>query len=549
MKVHKKESSLKNLIIGLFVLVVTVCAFSIEMYADDITSVDETKPDIEVSYSTHVQKNGWMDYVTNGASGGTAGEAKRLESIKIKLNNSTYEGGISYRTHVQKYGWMDWVSDDAVSGTTGEAKRVEAIQIKLTGEVAEYYDVYYRVHVQNYGWLGWAGNGQSAGSCGASKRVEAIQICLVEKGGEAPGATSNRFVNKSNLVKYSTHVQVLGWRPYSYDGEANGSWGINKRLEGITISLNTNEYTGDIQYRTHVQTYGWMDWISNGALSGTTGEAKRLEAIEIKLTGEIAEHYNIYYRVHCQTYGWMNWVKNGEKAGTEGERKRLEAIQIIMCQKGVTPTFPAAPTNKMIDPRKPMIAITYDDGPGPYTDHVLDVLERYDAKATFFIVGNRVSSYPKQLKRAYNLGCQIGSHTWSHPMLAGLSAGAISEQMQATDAAVRAVIGENTTIMRPPGGSINDTVKATVGKPLITWSLDPQDWKYRNSSYVTNYVLNNVRDGDIILLHDIHYSTAVATETLIPELMKRGYQLLTVDELAYYKGYNMSAGTVYNSMR
>jgi len=518
----------------------------------DKVSTDETvegSKEIGISYSTHVQSYGWMDYVSDGATSGTEGKGKRVESLKIKLDNSPYSGSVTYRTHVQAHGWMNWVSDSAVSGTEGQAKRVEAVQIKLTGEIANYYDVYYRVHAQSFGWLGWAKNGESAGSCGASKRVEAIQICLVEKGGVAPGITDNEFVNRASLVKYRTHVQVLGWRDYSRDGNANGSWGINKRLEGINISLNTKEYSGDIQYRTHVQSYGWMNWVSGGALSGTTGQSKRLEAIEIKLTGEIAEHYDIYYRVHCQKYGWMNWVSNGAKAGTTGESKRLEAIQIIMCQKGTTPKFPAAPTNKMIDPTKPMIAITYDDGPGIYTDRVLDVLEKYDAKATFFVIGCQVNSFPNQVRRAYNMGCQIGNHTWSHPMLAGQSVGSIQNQIQSTDAVVKSIIGVNPTVMRPPGGSMNQTVCNTVGKPLIMWSVDPRDWANRSASYVTNHVLNYVQDGDIVLLHDIHYSTAVATETLIPSLINRGYQLVTIDELAQYKGYKMTAGTVYNNLR
>lgn len=558
MKVYKRKSSLAEIIFSIFLTLLLITSFSTSILADEnlsdvgtdgILSNDEKLEDIEVSYSAHVQKIGWMDYVSDGAEGGTIGKAKRLESIKIKINNSPYEGGIMYRTHVQKNGWMSWVSDDIISGTTGEAKRLEAIQIKLTGELAEHYDVYYRVHIQKNGWLGWACNGQSAGSSGASKRLEAIQICLVEKGGAAPGNTSNTFVNNSSLIRYKTHVQVLGWRNFSYDGSANGSWGISKRLEGIGIFLNTSEYSGHIEYRTHVEKYGWMNWVSDGALSGTTGEAKRLEAIEIKLSGDISNYYDVYYRVHCQSYGWMSWVKNGQKAGTEGQKKRLEAIQILMCPKGCTPSFPPAPTNKMIDPRKPMIALTFDDGPSIYTGIVLNALERNGAKATFFVLGSRVNSYPEQLKRAYKIGCQIGNHTWGHPMLAGLSAGEIAYQMQSTDAAVKSYIGVGTTIMRPPGGSMNATVKANVGKPLITWSLDPRDWANRNSDYVLNYVLNNVRDGDIILLHDIHYTTAVASESLIPELIKRGYQLLTIGELAQYRGYNLTAGNVYNSMR
>jgi len=145
-----------------------------------------------VSYKTHVQDIGWMDYVSNGDTSGTSGQSKRMEAIQIKLQNMA--GGIEYRTHVQDYGWMNWVSNDALSGTSGESKRLEAIEIRLTGEAADKYDVYYRVHAQNFGWLDWAVNGGSAGTAGYSYRLEAIEIVLVPKGYPAPGPTDTAFM-------------------------------------------------------------------------------------------------------------------------------------------------------------------------------------------------------------------------------------------------------------------------------------------------------------------------------------------------------------------
>ena len=107
----------------------------------------------------------------------------------------------------------------------------------------------------------------------------------------------------------------------------------SKRLEGIEIALTGNEYSGHIIYSTHVQSYGWMDEVKNGMMSGTSRQSKRLEAITIRLSGEIANHYDIYYRVHAQDYGWLGWAKNGECAGTSGQSKRLEAIQIVLMKK------------------------------------------------------------------------------------------------------------------------------------------------------------------------------------------------------------------------
>ncbi len=328
---------------------VTVDPDATEQTAEDVTEDQETTDPAQeavadedslakssggttVSYRTHVQTYGWQDYVSNGNVSGTEGQAKRLEGINIKLENQEYEGGITYRTHVQTYGWQDYVSNDAMAGTEGEAKRLEAIQIELTGEMADHYDVYYRVHSQTYGWLGWAKNGEKAGSSNYAKRLEGIQIVLVEKGGEAPGSTEGAYVHP--WVGYNTHVQTYGWQGFKFDGDTAGTSGQAKRLEGIQLKLVDQPYEGSIQYKTHVQTYGWQDWTSDGATAGTTGEAKRLEAIQIQLTGEMADHFDVYYRVHSQTYGWLGWAKNGESAGTEGFGKRLEAIEVVLVEKG-----------------------------------------------------------------------------------------------------------------------------------------------------------------------------------------------------------------------
>ena len=212
---------------------------------------------------------------------GTRGQAKRVESMTINLQNeSGYTGTIQYRVHRQTYGWTEWLNAGQPAGTTGEAKRLEAIQMRLTGELASHYDIRYQVHIQTYGDnQGWVYNGALAGTTGEAKRLEEVKIQIIPK--------------------------------------------------------NTVETAASINYRVHRQTYGWETrWAKDGSVSGTTGQAKRLEAIRIRLTGELAQHYDIYYRVHAQTFGWMGWAKNGESAGTAGYGKRLEAIQIMLVKKG-----------------------------------------------------------------------------------------------------------------------------------------------------------------------------------------------------------------------
>ena len=186
-------------------------------------------------------------------------------------------------------------------------------------------DIYYAVHCQTYGWgLGVAKNGEVTGTQGQAKRLESIKIWVKSE--------------LSGSVEYETHVQTYGWSiGTKKDSEECGTTGEAKRLEAIKIRLTGQlAEVYDVVYRVHRQTYGWTDWVKNGNECGTTGQAKRLEAIKIKLTGEMAEKFDVYYRVHSQTYGWLDWACNGEASGTSGLAKRLEAIEIVLVEKGET---------------------------------------------------------------------------------------------------------------------------------------------------------------------------------------------------------------------
>lgn len=198
---------------------------------------------------------------------------------------------------------------------------------------------------------------------------------------------------------------------------------------------------------------------------------------------------------------------------------------------------------------KKMIALTFDDGPGKYTKSILKCLDKNDAHATFFVMGNAVNNYKSELKKADLIGCEIASHSFNHPNLALLSSEGIKNQMNITDKRIKAIIGHGAALMRPPYGLINSSVKKNVKKPIITWNIDTRDWETRSASSTYNSVMKNVSDGDIILMHDIHGSTKQAVLKIIPELKKRGYQMVTVSELAKYKGIKLKNGKVYNNMK
>ena len=185
------------------------------------------------------------------------------------------------------------------------------------------------------------------------------------------------------------------------------------------------------------------------------------------------------------------------------------------------------------------VALTYDDGPSKHTDRILDCLELYGAKATFFVIGNSVYAYPDQLKRAHSLGMEIGNHTMTHPRLTSISASAVTSQLESNKNVVENTIGIRPSLVRPPYGSYNQSVINTANSPFILWSIDTLDWKTRNAQKTINAVLSKVKDGDIILMNDLYLQTAQATEIVVPALIERGFDLVTVTELAQRKGITL----------
>ena len=201
---------------------------------------------------------------------------------------------------------------------------------------------------------------------------------------------------------------------------------------------------------------------------------------------------------------------------------------------------------RKIDKNKKMVALTYDDGPSIYTPRILKTLKENNSVATFFVVGNRVPMYSDTVKKAYDMGCEIGNHTYEHKSLPNLSETEVKRQISKTNKEVKKAIGEKPVIMRPTGGATNTHIKKWVGMPSIIWSVDTLDWKTRNADSTRRAVLNRVKDGDIVLMHDLYSATATASETIIPELVRRGYQLVTVSELAECRGGMKETGAYYS---
>ena len=200
---------------------------------------------------------------------------------------------------------------------------------------------------------------------------------------------------------------------------------------------------------------------------------------------------------------------------------------------------------RLIDPSKLMIALTYDDGPyAPVGNRIMDCMEKYNGRATFFVVGNRAGSYQEELRRMQASGHEIGNHSYSHKYLQKLGAADIRKEIEMGNQAVAAVTGTAPALVRLPGGGSNATVLANIHQPIILWNVDTRDWATKNADQTVAAVLGKVKDGDIVLMHELYKPTADATERMVPALAEQGFQLVTVSELIRFRG-GAAPGTLY----
>ncbi|MCX4347167.1 MAG: polysaccharide deacetylase family protein [Lachnospiraceae bacterium] len=198
------------------------------------------------------------------------------------------------------------------------------------------------------------------------------------------------------------------------------------------------------------------------------------------------------------------------------------------------------------DADTPVVALTFDDGPfTKVTNRIMDVLLEYEAGATFFVVGSRLEMYSDTLKRLYENGFEVASHTWSHKNLNKLTEKQITKEITRTLDGLKKYIPVENVLLRPPYGSADETVRGLAKTALINWSLDSEDWKSRDAEKIIEHVLDTVQDGDIILMHDLYECTAEAVEYLVPELIERGYRPVSVSELFRIKDIPLEEGILY----
>ena len=199
---------------------------------------------------------------------------------------------------------------------------------------------------------------------------------------------------------------------------------------------------------------------------------------------------------------------------------------------------------------KKLIAFTFDDGPSETnTNYLLDNLDKYDAKVTFFVLGSRVNSNKETIKRAYLEGNDIGSHTYNHRNLNLLSDIALMDEVKKTNEAIKEVIGTSPTLLRPPYGNLTDHGKELANMSIVLWNIDPLDWKYKDKNRVAQEIIEHAHDGAIVLVHDIYKSSVEGALLAMEELQKQGYAFVTINEMAQLRGIELDTTTSYFSMK
>ncbi|KOX15478.1 polysaccharide deacetylase family protein [Nocardiopsis sp. NRRL B-16309] len=188
------------------------------------------------------------------------------------------------------------------------------------------------------------------------------------------------------------------------------------------------------------------------------------------------------------------------------------------------------------------VALTFDDGPGEHTEELLDMLQEYDATATFYVLGSLAEEFPEVLERTAAEGHEIGNHSWKHDDLSGMSEAGVAKDLERTNRAVEEVIGSEPLTLRPPYGALNGTVRRSADMPIILWDVDTLDWQSRDTAMISEHALTHSVPGSVVLFHDIHQTSVDAIPAVLEGLHRQGFHFVSVTDLFHGE---LEPGDVY----
>lgn len=245
---------------------------------------------------------------------------------------------------------------------------------------------------------------------------------------------------------------------------------------------------------------------------------------------------------------------SGEETVSEKETSPVTISSVFSPGISVPPQPPETRFSRESQPPAPspatqkiQVSLTFDDGPGPYTDVLLDALAQKNVKVTFFVLGSQAEKYPDVIKRIISEGHILSNHSYSHEDLTGANATSelIHSEIQKTDTILTNLGAPRVPFFRPPYGHKNDTVIAAANRPILMWTLDPKDWQVKNKDIVVENITRKTEDGSIILLHDIHETTVEAVPEVLEYFSEAGVEVIPLDQLLSRKGVLPQAGEVY----
>lgn len=330
--------------------------------------------------------------------------------------------------------------------------------------------------------------------------------------------------------------------------------GSSKDAETVNVQANTAETSTD---NSTEDASASSDSGSSDSSGDSSSDNSSTDATVMPVKGSAAAD-----KLSVMTPGWHEdstgkWYQNpdgtyyingfAEIDGTTYSFDENGYMQTGWVEKGVKDYYFNEDGSYDPTQKRPMIALTFDDGPGEYTETLLDTVEKYNIHVTFFMLGQNVEGRESTVQRMVQLGCEIGNHTWDHPSqtLPNMDLDSVVQEFQKTDDELVKACGQAATVCRAPYGAITEEQMAAVGKPFFMWSTDSLDWKLMDADADYNEIMNSdLSDGSIILMHDIHEpSVKCATEKLIPELVNEGYKLVTVSELAAAKDVTLQSAS------
>ena len=324
-----------NKMTKLLVVMAVLCACVFGAFDTGSFKASAAEPQVELIYTSYMQKNGWLKTVYGGKVSGLVGKGLRMEAFSAGLKGKGITGAINYSVFVSGQGWTPVVKSTLgtknetnlrysgnYAGTVGKKLRIENVRMYLTGNLSKSYSIYYRVYVAGKGWTSWVANNSVCAT--SDTLIECVQAKLVKKA--AVTLTAGAYMGGGGWC--TANVIYAG-------NNASGYTGVKSmQLQSLAVRLENGGLGGDISFSAYTRNAGWSAEATTGGIAGTPGQVMPIEAIRFKLTGNISNYFDVYYRAYVSYYGWTGWATDGAEAGAIGVGQRVEAYQIYMKEKG-----------------------------------------------------------------------------------------------------------------------------------------------------------------------------------------------------------------------